>query len=303
MNQGDGAVTVDMQRTAWGKKRAGLRHVFLTIRRHPVGSVGAVVVLVVVAVAIFAGVLAPEDPNAMDIQARLQPPSATHPLGTDGFGRNILVRIMYGARISLWIGFASVTLALALGSAIGLLAGYYEGVIGMVLMRLMDAVLSFPAILLALFVTAVLGPSTTNAMLAIGVVFTPTFARLAQVSALAGKHRDYIEAARVVGVRDFRLIRRHLLPNMLAPLIVQASLGFSWAILTEAALSFLGLGTQPPAPSWGAMLSSSREFMLTAPWTAVFPGAAIMITVLGFNLLGDALRDILDPRLRTIMLS
>ncbi|MCL4459887.1 MAG: ABC transporter permease [Chloroflexi bacterium] len=271
------------------------------IQRNSIGTAGGIVVLITVLVAILAPYIAPQDPNAMNIQCRLQPPSATFPLGTDSFGRDILVRLIYGARISLWVGILAVAIALTAGAWVGLIAGYYEGIIGMVLMRTMDVILSFPAILLALFVTAILGPNTTNAMLAIGIVFIPTFARLAQGSVLSEKRKEFVEAARTIGATDARIILFHIFPNVVTPLIVQATLSFSWAILTEAALSFLGLGTQPPTPSWGAMLSASRQFMLTAPWTAIFPGAAIMVTVLGFNLLGDTLRDILDPRLRTLM--
>ena len=232
------------------------------------------------------------------MQDRLQPPNARYLLGTDEFGRDILSRLIQGARVSLRVAIASITGASVLGTALGVLSGYVGGNLDHVIMRVMDVFFAFPAILLALGIVAALGPGSDNAILAIAVVYTPIFARVARGPVLAIKEMEYVAAARAVGVPPGRMVLRHILPNAMAPIIVQISLGLSWAILTEAALSFLGLGTQPPEPSWGGMLSESRKLMELAPWMAVFPGAAIMLAVLGFNLLGDGLRDVLDPRLR-----
>jgi peptide/nickel transport system permease protein len=260
---------------------------------------GAGIILFVVLVAVFAGAIAPDDPTAQ-IARRLQPPSAEHLLGTDEFGRDQFSRLVYGSRISLYVGILSVALALATGATLGIVAGYYGGTVDNLVMRVIDSVFAFPSLLLAIAITGILGPSLTNAMLAIGIVSAPTYARLGRGAVLSATANEFVTAARALGASDRRIILRHVLPNVLAPLIVQTSLSFSTAILAEASLSFLGLGTQPPDPSWGTMLGAGRRYMEGAPWVAVFPGVAITVTVLGFNLLGDGLRDALDPRLRGV---
>jgi peptide/nickel transport system permease protein len=220
-------------------------------------------------------------------------------MGTDELGRDQLSRIIYGARVSLQVGAVSVVLALVAGALIGIVAGFYRGWIDDWLMRLVDVVFAFPGLVLAIVIAGLLGPSRTNAMIAIGIVYAPAFARVIRGSVLSVMAESYVEAARVVGASDIRIMARHLVPNILAPIIVMATVYLSTAILSEASLSFLGLGTQPPEPSWGGMLNAARRFMELAPWLAIFPGGAIMLVVLGFNFLGDGLRDALDPRLRT----
>ncbi len=272
-----------------------------TIRRflrNRVAPVGFAIVIVTVGVTLAAPILTPSDPLAIHTTAMLQPPSRLNWLGTDQFGRDILSRILVGSRTSMLIAFASVTLALGLGTTAGLLGGYRGGWVDGVAMRTMDILFAFPAILLAIAIMAVVGPSVPNLILAIGIVYTPQFARIARAATLAIRHLEFMEAARAIGAGPARMFARYLLPNVMAPIIVQVSVSLSLAILSESALSFLGLGTQPPTPSWGNMLSEGRQFMEIAPWNAIFPGMAIMLVVLGFNLLGDGLRDVLDPRLR-----
>jgi peptide/nickel transport system permease protein len=255
----------------------------------------AVIVLVVFAAA-AADLVAPYNPNQIQPIGILSSPSPAYPLGTDAIGRDTLSRIIYGARVSLLAGAVSVGVALTAGVLIGLLAGYYGGWIDDVLMRVVDALYSFPALLLALAITAILGPGLVNVMLAIGVVFTPAFARLVRGQALSVRERDFVMAARVTGARPWRIMAVHIWPNVTAPIIVQASLQVAAAIVIEAGLSFLGLGVQPPAPSWGSMLKDGYQYMEQAPWLAFAPGAAIFVTVLAFNLFGDGLRQALDPR-------
>jgi peptide/nickel transport system permease protein len=267
-------------------------------RRNRIGMAGAIGVLLCVLVAVLAPLLAPYPPDETHPNWRLYPPNEYFLMGTDEFGRDILSRVIYGSRISLQVGVIAVGLALVLGSGLGLLAGYYGRWVDNVTMRAMDVLFAFPAILLAIAIMAMLGASITNAMIAIGIVYAPSFARLIRASVLSLKEREFVDAARVLGVSDAGILARHIVPNLLAPLIVQATFSFSTAILTEAALSFLGLGTPPPTPSWGTMLSASRRYVELAPWPAIFPGLAIMVVVLGFNLFGDGLRDVLDPRLR-----
>lgn len=261
-------------------------------------QLGLALVLVYVIVALFAGILAPYSPIEQHAQDRLQGPSSTYWLGTDEFGRDQLSRIMHGATNSLRVALLSVAFACLVGSALGMIAGYAGGWLDNGIMRVMDLFFAFPAILLALSIVAALGPGANNTILAIAVVYTPIFARVARGPVLSIKVMEFVEAARSMGAQHPRIVLRHILPNTLAPIIVQVSLALSWAMLTEAGLSFLGLGTIPPAPSWGSMLSGSRKLMEIAPWLAVSPGLAIMLGVLGFNLLGDGLRDALDPRLR-----
>lgn len=267
-------------------------------RRSYVGQVGAVLVLVFLAVTATASVLAPFDPVAADFDEVLSPPSWKHVFGTDDVGRDILSRVIYGSRISLQAGVFTVALALAAGLPLGLAAGFFGGRIDNLIMRAIEVVLSFPTLVLALGITAVLGPNLMNALFAIGIVFIPHFARLIRGQVLSVKENEYINAARALGARDMRVMGLHVLPNCLAPILVQSSFSVSFAILVEAALSFLGLGTQPPTPSWGIMLAMGQGYLEQAPWLGAFPGLAIFLTVLGFNLLGDGLRDALDPRLK-----
>jgi peptide/nickel transport system permease protein len=266
-------------------------------RQNVIGVIGAAIVLIVMLTALLAPLIAPYEPSSM-LGRRLQPPGAKFLLGTDELGRDVFSRIVYGSRISLYVGLISVGLALALGGLVGVTAGFIGGRVDSILMRSMDILLAFPGIVLAIVIAGLLGPSTTNAMIAIGIVYTPSFARIARAAVLSVKAEPYIDAAVLIGGKQLHIVWQHILPNILAPLIVQTSLSLSTAILSEAALSFLGLGTQPPDPSWGAMLSSSRKFMELMPSLALVPGFAIMIVVLGFNFLGDGLRDALDPRLR-----
>lgn len=269
-----------------------------SVRRYPIAYLGAAIVVVVVALALLADVITPYDP-AWQIDERLTSPTADYVLGLDEFGRDVYSRIIYGARISLYVGIVSVlVIALPLGGALGVVAGYYRGWVDTALSRVVDVMFAFPTIVLAITIVGILGPSLTNAMIAIGIVYAPTFARVARGATLAIANLDYIMASRTIGARDSRIIWRHVLPNIAAPLVIQTTLALSTAILVEAGLSFLGLGTQPPTPSWGTMLQTGRRYMELAPWVAIYPGIAIMVTVLGFNLAGDGLRDALDPRLR-----
>jgi peptide/nickel transport system permease protein len=268
-----------------------------SIRRHPIGALGAAIVVFVILMAILAPQVATHDPAAQEAK-RLLPPSADHFMGTDELGRDVFSRVVFAARTSLYVGILSVSLAIVLGVTAGVLAGYIGGRFDSVMVGFMDILFAFPTLVLAIVITGLLGPSLTNAMLAIGVVYSPTFARVARGAVLTVKNEAYIEAAHVVGGKQRHIILRHVLPNILAPLIVLATLSLSLAILAEAGLSFLGLGTQPPDAAWGLMLSQGRKFMELSPGLAIFPGLAIMVTVLAFNFLGDGLRDALDPRLR-----
>jgi peptide/nickel transport system permease protein len=249
--------------------------------------------------AVLGPTLAPRDPLQQDLSQRLRPPDAEHWLGTDEFGRDVASRLMYGTRLSLVVGLMSVGIGLALGGTLGLVTGYFGGWVDFVGMRLVDVMLAFPSILLAVVVVAVLGPSLTNAMIAVGIVSVPVYARLVRSRVLSIRAMQFVEADRAIGARDRRILVRTVLPHCTAPLMVQASLGLATAILDAAGLSFLGLGAQPPVPEWGAMLGHGREYVIHAPWILAAPGAAILLTVLGFNLVGDSLRDALDPRLVT----
>jgi peptide/nickel transport system permease protein len=271
------------------------------LARNPTAAVSAVVLLVIVLVAVFDETLAPDGPNDQDQSIALQPPSWSHPFGTDEFGRDILSRVILGAAVSLRVGFLSVAFALVVGTLIGLLAGFYGRWVDDVLMRLMDVLFAFPAVLLAIAIVAIRGAGPANAILAIGIVFVPIFARVTRASVLGVREEVYVRASRSVGASDFRLLTRHVLPNAAPPIIVQTSISLAFAVLAEAALSFLGLGPRRPNPSWGLMLSDGRGFVEQAWWYSVFPGLAIVLTVLCFNLLGDGLRDVLDPKQRTLM--
>lgn len=266
------------------------------LRRNPIGLMGLVLSSFVILLALAAPLAG--NPLEQTIRARFSAPSLVYPLGTDNFGRDTLSRVLYGYRTSLGIAFSAVALACVLGSTVGLLAAFYGGWIDRILMRLMDILLAFPIILLAIAVLAVLGRGSSNTALAIGIVYLPIFARLARGPALSVLSWDYVAAARALGSTAPRLLLRHVLPNITAPILVQTTLSLSTAVLVEASLSFLGLGTQPPQPSLGLMLSDSRNYLLISPWVSVFSGFAILLASLGFNLLGDGLRDVLDPTLQ-----
>lgn len=272
------------------------REVLGVLLRNRLAVVALVFLLLVVLAAVFGDALAPYDPNAAAVSERLQPPSAAHPFGTDELGRDVFSRVLVAASVSLQVAVIAVGIALTVGVSLGLLAGFYGGRSDDVIMRLMDMVFAFPAILLAIAILAILGPGVRNAMIAIGIVFTPIFARVTRSRVLSVREEVYVRAARSLGAADGRLLVTHVLPNVLPPIIVQTSISLAFAILQEAALSFLGLGAQPPDPSWGRMLSEGRGFIQLAWWMAVFPGLAILLTVMSFNFLGDGLRDALDPR-------
>jgi len=272
--------------------------------KNRTGLAGLIIIAVFSAAAVFAPLISPHDPVENALYDQLKPPvwgeggAAKNLLGTDDLGRDILSRLIYGARVSLTLGVVSVGLALTLGSLLGAIAGYYRGWLDNLIMRFMDIILAFPHILLAIVIVAYLGPGLTNAMMAIGIINIPRFARIVRASVMDEFGKDYVTAAKAVGATDRRVIFNAILPNCLAPMIVQASLGFGAAILDAAGLSFLGLGAQPPIPEWGAMIAEGRAMILRAWWVMTFPGIAILLGVLGFNLLGDGLRDALDPRLR-----
>jgi peptide/nickel transport system permease protein len=266
--------------------------------RQPAITVGVVIMVFFVLLALFAPLLSPTDPLEPNIANSLKPPSAEHLLGTDKLGREVLSRLLYGARISLFVGLSVVLVACILGSLLGLLAGYLGGWIDEGLMRITDIFFAFPALILAMAIAGALGPSLQNALIAISAVTWPVYARLLRGQVLAMKEREFILAARAIGVPQRQIVRRHLLPNMLAPLLVQASFDMGGAITAVAGLSFIGFGAQPPTPEWGVMISEARNYMATAWWLGTFPALAIMLVVGGFNLLGDGLRDLLDPRLR-----
>lgn len=261
---------------------------------------GSIILLLFVLMAAFAPVLAPYDPFYMDPAAALTGPSPEHLLGTDNMGRDILSRIIYGSQISLKVSLASVAIATAAGVLLGVAAGYFGGITDAVISRILEVMLSFPEVLLALLIMSILGSSLNNIMLAIGIVYTPIFARIARGAVLSVKDSLYVEAARSIGVRDVTIIVRHVLPNILSPVLVQVTLSLAFAILSEAALSFLGIGVEPDIPSWGIMLNNGKAWIEIAWWVGVFRGIAIALAVLGFNILGDGLRDVLDPRLRNV---
>lgn len=279
-------------------RTAGFRYLLHRYARNRMALLGLWVVLVVMVAAALAPWVAPADPAKPDFGNLLQGPSRAHPLGTDDLGRDELSRVIYGARTSLLAGVVSVGLAVSVGLPLGLASGYYRGRFDTFLMRLTDALQSFPLLVLALAIAAVLGAGLTKAMIAIGIVFTPGFVRLSRAQVLSERERTYVEAARAQGASDARIVWRHILPNSLSPVLVQASLAMAAAITAEAALSFLGLGTQPPTPSWGSMLNLAQAYLSRAPHLALWPGLAIFVTVLALNLVGDGLREVLDPRLR-----
>lgn len=278
--------------------RGGIGHLARRFARNRLALVGLIVFVVIVLAALLAPWGAPFSPVRTDFTATLQAPSPRHPLGTDELGRDVLSRIIFGSRASLEAGMISVGLAIAAGLPLGLIAGFYRGRLDDLLMRLTDAMLSFPQLVLALAVAAVLGPGLGKAMIAIAVVLTPVFMRIMRAQVLTEREREYVDAARALGAADRRIIWRHLLPNSLAPIVVQGSLNVAGAIITEATLSFLGLGTQPPTPSWGSMLNAGQQYLSQAFWLSFWPGVAIAITVFAVNVAGDGLREIWDPRTR-----
>lgn len=264
--------------------------------RNRAALVGLALVVVLAAVALLAPVLAPYAPDAQNLRARLRPPSGEHWFGTDEFGRDILSRVLFGARVSLLTGLVPVLVAALIGSALGLVAGFYRGRLDAVLMRVMDVLLAFPSLLLALAVVGTLGPGLENAVIAVAIVGIPSYARIVRSVVIAAREEDFVTAAKALGARDPRLLLKHVLPSALGALSVQATLGIGFAILSMAGLSFLGLGVQPPTADWGEMLARGRRYLPGSPWLLLYPGAAISLTVLAFNLLGDGLRDALDPR-------
>jgi peptide/nickel transport system permease protein len=287
------AVAVPQRQTRGNVARAWLR-----LRRNRAALVGLVVVAVLIFAAIFAPFLAPYNPYIVSLDDRLQPPGGAHLLGTDELGRDVFSRLIYGARVALWVGIVTVVLGGLIGISGGLVAGYLGGRWDAIIMRLVDVFLAFPVIILAIAIVAVRGPGLTNVLVALALVYWTTYARVARGTVLLLREEEYTWAARTLGASSSRIMLRHLLPNAVAPLVVLASLGMGNAILAEAALSFLGLGIQPPEASWGSMLNSGMQFLRDSSYLSTFPGLAIFITVLGFNLLGDGLRDALDPRMR-----
>lgn len=278
------------------KSRGMARTILSTFARNKTALFGVIVILVLSLAAVFAPLISPTDPLHMDFEALMQAPSLEHPAGTDSLGRDNLSRIIWGGRVSLQVGILSMAIATVVGVSAGLAAGYYGHWIDTIIMRIVDAILAFPALLLAILMVAVLGPSLRNAMLAIAVAFIPSFARVTRANTLSIREKEYVEGARAIGASAVRIMLKTILPNTLSTVIVQVSLGMSYAILIEAGLSFLGLGIQPPTPSWGYMLATGREFITLAWWLTTFPGLAIFLTVLSWNFIGDGLREALDPR-------
>lgn len=275
------------------------RGLWVTVRRHPRILIGGAIVFALVAAAVAAPVVAPFDPIEVDPGRALLPPGPPHLLGTDDLGRDVFSRVVYGARVSLAVGVISVSIGLVVGVTVGMVAGYLGGLVDLLLMRVIDALLAFPALVLAIAITAALGPQIQNAMVAIGIVAIPAYARLTRAQVLSVREHEFVLAARALGAPPRRIILQHILPNIVNPLIVQATLSTAFAILQEASLSFLGLGSQPPNPSWGQDIYYSQRYLANLKWwMSAGPGVAIFLAVFAFNFLGDALRDLLDPRLR-----
>lgn len=280
------------------KKTSMLMDVWKRLKRNKLAMVGLVIIAVLILTAIFADLIAPYPYAKQELKAALQVPSKAHIFGTDEFGRDIFSRIVYGSRISLEVGFIAVGISVVVGGFLGAIAGYYGNVIDNVIMRFVDILLSIPQILLAISIVAALGPGLINLMIAVGISSIPGYARIVRASVLSIKDQEFVEAAKAAGSSDIRIIFKHIIPNCLAPIIVQATLGVATAILTAAGLSFIGLGIQPPTPEWGSMLSGGRGYIRDYAYMTLFPGLAIMITILGLNILGDGLRDALDPKLK-----
>lgn len=276
------------------------REAFWQLKKNKLAVFGAFIIIFFVLVAIIAPFIAPYGYDELHAGERLTGPSTQNWFGTDDLGRDIFTRIVYGARISLFVGFFSVTGALVMGTLLGVIAGFFGRWIDLLISRIFDVLLAFPSILLAIAIVAILGPSLQNALLAIAIINIPIFGRLVRSRVLSIREEEYILAAKALGMKNSRILFHHILPNSVAPIIVQATLSFGSAILEAAALGFLGLGAQPPTPEWGKMLSDARQYIQTAPWTVLFPGLSIMLVVLGFNLLGDGLRDALDPKMKNM---
>ncbi|MEC0239256.1 ABC transporter permease [Paenibacillus dokdonensis] len=274
------------------------RDAWRAFRKNKIAMIGLMIIIFFIVIALIAPLIAPFNYKDQQLMDRLKAPSSAHWFGTDDLGRDLFSRVLYGARISLWVGFFSVIGSIVAGTALGIIAGYFGKWADMVISRLFDILLAFPSILLAIAIVAILGPSLQNALYAIAIVNIPTYGRLVRAKVLSLKNEEYITSAKAIGMKNMRILLSHILPNSLTPIIVQGTLGIATAIIEAAALGFLGLGAQPPEPEWGKMLSDSRQFIQKAPWTVVFPGVSIMLTVLGFNLLGDGLRDVLDPRMK-----
>lgn len=280
------------------RSRSQWAEVWRRLRRNWMAMFGLAIIIMIFFTAIFAEVIAPYDYRTQNLRRIADPPSREHLLGTDDLGRDILSRIIFGARVSLQVGFVAVSISLLVGGTLGALAGYYGGRLDNVVMRFMDVLLAIPSILLAIAIVSAFGGGLVNVMVAVGIATIPVYARIVKASVISIKEQEYIEAARAIGATDLRIILKHILPNSMAPIIVQGTLGVAIAILSAAGLSFIGLGIEPPTPEWGAMLSSGRHLIRRAPHVATFPGVAIMITIFALNLLGDGLRDALDPRLK-----
>lgn len=290
----DGVAEAELEKTTgpW-------REAWIGFRKSKVAVVGAFIVIFFILLALFGPLVTKEGINEQLMTDRLQPPSSEYWFGTDDFGRDIFSRIIHGARISLSVGFFSVVGSIVVGSFLGIIAGYYGRWIDTIISRIFDIMLAFPSILLAIAIVSVLGPSLRNALIAIAIINVPNFGRLIRSKVLSIKEDEYIMAAKAIGMKDFRILFSHILPNSMAPVIVQGTLAIATAILEAAALGFLGLGAEAPYPEWGKMLADSKDYLQDAPWTMIFPGLAIMLTVLGFNLMGDGLRDALDPKMKS----
>lgn len=290
----DGVAEVQLEKTTgpW-------REAWIGFRKSKVAVVGAAIVLFFILLALFGPLVTKEGINEQLMADRLKPPSSEYWFGTDDFGRDIFSRIIHGARISLSVGFFSVVGSIVVGSILGIVAGYYGRWIDTIISRIFDIMLAFPSILLAIAIVSVLGPSLRNALIAIAIINIPNFGRLIRSKVLSIKEDEYITAAKAIGMKDLRILFSHILPNSMAPVIVQGTLAIATAILEAAALGFLGLGAEAPYPEWGKMLADSKDYLQNAPWTMIFPGLAIMLTVLGFNLMGDGLRDALDPKMKS----
>lgn len=286
--------------TSSDKKRSQLAELWKNLKKNKMALLGLGILVVIVLLAIFADQIANYDQVVIkqNLRMRLKPPSAQHWLGTDEFGRDIFARLIHGARVSLQVGLVAVGIAIVAGGFLGALAGYYGGKLDNIIMRIMDIFLAVPSILLAIAIVSALGPNLVNLMIAVSISSVPRYARIIRASVLSIRDQEFIEAARAIGASDARIILGHIIPNSLAPVIVQGTLGVAGAILSTAGLSFIGLGIQPPAPEWGSMLSGGRQYLRYAWWVTTFPGVSIMITILSLNLLGDGLRDALDPRLK-----
>ena len=295
MTHVDSSILIDARRAS---RKKSMTEFFNKIKKNKAAMVGAIIIFLYMLMMIIAPLIAPYDPYDVQLDQKLQSPSWQHIMGTDDKGRDIFSRILYGSRLSIGVGFSAVIFGSVIGITLGLLAGYYGKWVDSIISRILDVMLAFPGILLALAIVSALGPSLINVTIAVGFFSIPMFARIVRGSTMEVKKLEYIDAVRTLGANDFTILVKHVFPNILSPIIVQTSMRLATAILSAAGLSFLGLGAQPPSPEWGAMLSSGRDFIFSAPYMAIFPGLMISILVLGFNLFGDGLRDALDPRMK-----